>query len=336
MAKESTRFESGDWAPDLQGGRSGFDAVIAAAATVLRTHRGPFAFLLLLIVVDYGLCVATQLTFGQLIDVVTVVSLLLVVGMLWQTAATLAACGNHSTSRLVVTLSRVAEGIGAFGIWLGFAAGAAVLSYACARMGQPLYDSLFSAIDRSLGFDWLRWDQFVTSRVWLNHLLKMAYFTMAAQLVLIFFLSAFSSDRGRGAEFVKLAMISVVITCVISGLLPALGAKPFHGVAGADWVADLLRLRSAGPLHFDLSDLHGIGQLPSFHTALAVIYMWSWRGTGPLGWGVVMLNALMIVSTLTTGGHYLIDVIAGAVLALGAIYVVSIRGRQGQTIPTTA
>jgi membrane-associated phospholipid phosphatase len=287
--------------------------------------------------INYALCVAVDLTINGIDVLVELTAIFLAVGMMWHSAALLAGSGGSLSARTADRLGRIAEAIGAFGIWIGFAACVVVLSYACARIGQPLHDESLVAIDRSLGFDWTGWHQFVTVRVWPAQLLDAAYGTLKMQLIAILVMSAFSDDRNRMAEFRWLAMITAIIACVISGLMPVVGARPFHHVAGADWIADLLALRNAGPLQFEVFKMHGIVSLPSYHTALGVIFMWCSRGTGIFGWALIGLNIVMIVSTLTTGGHYLIDVIAGVALALGTIAAINYRsGRRAQTAAAQA
>jgi membrane-associated phospholipid phosphatase len=52
---------------------------------------------------------------------------------------------------------------------------------------------------------------------------------------------------------------------------------------------------------------------------MAVLLTYGFRGTGLIGRLIAVLNALMLLSLPSIGGHYLIDMIAGAVLALVAI-----------------
>ena len=56
---------------------------------------------------------------------------------------------------------------------------------------------------------------------------------------------------------------------------------------------------------------------PSYHTVLAVLFTYAFRGTGLLGCGIAALNVAMLISIPSIGGHYLVDVLAGAPLAHG-------------------
>ena len=65
--------------------------------------------------------------------------------------------------------------------------------------------------------------------------------------------------------------------------------------------------------------LTGIITFPSFHAAGAVILAWGWRGMRGLAWPGLILNLLMILSALIGGGHYLVDLVAGAAVAAASI-----------------
>jgi hypothetical protein len=67
--------------------------------------------------------------------------------------------------------------------------------------------------------------------------------------------------------------------------------------------------------------MQGIVAMPSYHTVLAVLFTYAFRGTGLLGYGIAVLNVAMLFSIPPVGGHYLVDVLAGAMLAFGAIAV---------------
>jgi membrane-associated phospholipid phosphatase len=63
----------------------------------------------------------------------------------------------------------------------------------------------------------------------------------------------------------------------------------------------------------------GIVTFPSMHAAIAVIYIYCARHRL---WALLVLapwNLMMLASTPTVGGHYLVDVIAGIAIALASI-----------------
>jgi len=77
-------------------------------------------------------------------------------------------------------------------------------------------------------------------------------------------------------------------------------------------------LRGGGPLSFDLSRLQGLISFPSYHTVLAVLLTYAHRRSLLLA-PIALVNGIMLFSIPSYGGHYLIDIIAGAAVALLAI-----------------
>jgi len=67
--------------------------------------------------------------------------------------------------------------------------------------------------------------------------------------------------------------------------------------------------------------MQGIVTMPSYHTVMAVLFTYAFRGTGLIGYAIAALNMIMLLSIPPIGGHYLVDMLAGGTLALAAIAV---------------
>ena len=65
-----------------------------------------------------------------------------------------------------------------------------------------------------------------------------------------------------------------------------------------------------------LSSLTGVVSFPSFHTTMALAYAYGFRRAGAIGWIVGALNFVMLFSIPFFGGHYLVDMIAGVLMAI--------------------
>jgi membrane-associated phospholipid phosphatase len=85
------------------------------------------------------------------------------------------------------------------------------------------------------------------------------------------------------------------------------------------YLRDVLALRANGPWHFEMSAIEGIITMPSYHTVMALLIAYAFRHTGLVGYGIATLNVAMLLSIPSIGGHYLVDVLAGAALAFAAI-----------------
>jgi membrane-associated phospholipid phosphatase len=97
----------------------------------------------------------------------------------------------------------------------------------------------------------------------------------------------------------------------------------------------LLALRDGGSLSFDMSQLQGLISFPSYHTVLAALLTYAHRRSALLT-PIALVNGVMLFSIPTVGQHYLIDVIAGAAVAVLAIAATAAVHRPRAIAPATA
>lgn len=202
-------------------------------------------------------------------------------------------------------------------LWIAFPACSGILSYLCATAAQPLQDPLFSAIDRELAFNWWAWHAYVLRFRLLNAALCAAYGSLAPQILLsVLYLPAIGRAR-LGGELLLLASSTALVCCAISALWPATGPSTEFS-----YIPHLMTLRAQGPWQFELFNMEGIVEMPSYHTILAILLTYAFRNTGVLGWSIAALNLVMLPAIPPIGGHYLADMLAGAVIAASAIGMV--------------
>jgi membrane-associated phospholipid phosphatase len=94
-------------------------------------------------------------------------------------------------------------------------------------------------------------------------------------------------------------------------------------------VADLTRLRDGTFHRFDLMHTEGLISMPSYHAilgTLTVLACWPTRAR----WPVFAFNVVMLIATVHSGAHYLVDVLAGILLAVIAARVVNIPALAGE------
>lgn len=196
-------------------------------------------------------------------------------------------------------------------------------SYVVTAAGLPLANGAIAAADRALGFDWLSWFGWVEQHPALRLVLQIVYPSAIAQMVMIACYLSLGGQPERSRELVWTIMLSLLVIVPLSGLLPVESAWIYYGVGAffdAASIADFDRLRS-GQLHdLDLRQLQGIISFPSFHTSLGVLFAYVVRKRRLILLPAALLNVAMIVSVLTEGGHFLVDVIAGAGVAAAAIW----------------
>lgn len=198
-----------------------------------------------------------------------------------------------------------------------------------ASLDFPLVDGALGRADELiLGFDWSAASNWVAHHPFIDFVFTKAYFSMLSQAALILLIGSYARPGDRNAEAIWLFLIGVLTCIVLSGVLPALGHP---GVIGMTHIEELRRIREG---HWSAMSPGGGGivTFPSFHAELAVIYIYCVRHYRWVRVCFVPLNIVMLVSTITVGGHYLVDVIAGVVVAFGSIALIrAIQRRYGHT-----
>lgn len=203
-------------------------------------------------------------------------------------------------------------------------AAAGCFSYVVTATNLPLANDAVAAVDHALGFDWLRWFGWVEQHPALRLVLRLAYPSAIAQMVLIACYLSLTGQPARSRELVWTITLSLLMIVPLSGLLPVESAWLYYNVErffDVASVADFDRLR-AGQLHdIDLRQLQGIISFPSFHICLGLLFPYVVRKRGRVLLPVALLNAAMILAVPTEGGHFLVDMIAGAAVAAAAAWL---------------
>ncbi|MBV8650569.1 MAG: phosphatase PAP2 family protein [Alphaproteobacteria bacterium] len=97
-----------------------------------------------------------------------------------------------------------------------------------------------------------------------------------------------------------------------------------------------LALRDGTLREIDLRHLQGLVSFPSFHVILSLLFIYAMRGIRfavPVG---IVVNAPIILGTLSAGGHYLIDLPGGAAVTLVAIAAHRLAARRLAALPVVA
>lgn len=211
-----------------------------------------------------------------------------------------------------------------------FSAISAPLTYILARANLPMIDAQLGAADHALQFDWTVMHEWVVQHSTIHDVLRWAYFTHINQCWVLIALGSLWFPGRCNAELTWCFMLSLMICCTVSVILPSLA---MGGDAGS-YIPVVNSLRAGEPMTFDWDQAEGIVAFPSFHAALAVIYCYAARHRL---WALIpfaALDTLMLISTPPIGGHYLSDLIGGIAVALIAIGVT--RRFPFHTGPSTA
>lgn len=212
------------------------------------------------------------------------------------------------------------------------------VGYIAAAANLPMQETSLLALDRMLGLDFRAYVGFVNDRPGVLRAFVLTYDSIYWQLLaLVIFLPLLGYHR-RAAEFALAFGITLIATMIISVLVPATGAYAVAGLVQADHpniepiiyyttVRELPLVRDGTTRVLDAFGLGPILTFPSFHAISAVLYAWSMWPVRWLRVFGVLWNGVMLAATPIGGGHFFVDVAAGILIALAAIYVVGRLGR---------
>jgi hypothetical protein len=226
-----------------------------------------------------------------------------------------------------------------FALTLAATTAFAVLSYLAMAASGPLVDHELLAADRALGFDWLAGFHWLQAHPAAAKVLQTVYDSLLYQGLYFGVLFGLMDRKTDLREMFWLVFAAGLLTSAGAVLFPALGTfKTFGLEAQGAYLPDMERLRSGHDLHFALSSLTGVVSFPSFHTTMALAYAYGFRRAGAIGWIVGALNLVMLFAIPFFGGHYLVDMIAGAGVMLASLGLVKLAPRlrsQGR-VPAAA
>lgn len=130
-------------------------------------------------------------------------------------------------------------------------------------------------------------------------------------------------NKREMSEMFWLIFVAGLFTSAGALLFPALGPFQALGVDPThDFIVEMESIKSGRNLTFALAHMTGVVSFPSLHATMALAYAYGFRRAGIIGWIAIAFNAVMLCSVPYFGGHYLVDMIAGAgvfALSLGIV-----------------
>ena len=221
-------------------------------------------------------------------------------------------------------------------IYIGPICGGAAVLYLCSIVGgtmslvalgtgAPLVDGTLARLDASLGLDVGEFVRLIVRLPVAVSLLRVCYsgIVPAIMLTTVFLVLTKRSDRLWEFCFVYAGTLT---TCsLISAFAPAIGAFVYYSLprelldrlpqqAGVYFVEQFIAFRFSGERVINFWDFAGVVNFPSFHCCMALLTGYAYRGLGRITPFVYAFSGLVIIGSVPIGGHYFIDLIAGAAI----------------------
>jgi hypothetical protein len=259
-------------------------------------------------------------TFGPLVAIVAFTTIAaavatqiagLHVGNLWQPAMVVAMLAVLAWIRPAFRFC-----LSSLAILVAFSTAFSTLIYALGASSIPLADPALAMFESFFGVDSHSLAMATASHPIFAKLMFVVYFSVIPQTIVMLVWLGFRNDE-RLSQFLCRFMICGLVTAACFYVVPALGTSTEVNLPA---IGDLIALRSGELRTISWQSVKGIVAFPSFHVVWAILLTLAMPS-----YPLVLLNLLVIVSTVTTGGHYLIDLVGGALICA---IVVPITNRQ--------
>jgi len=214
----------------------------------------------------------------------------------------------------------------AFTLLLGFPVTVA------ARLGMhiPLQDLRFEQWDRMLGIHVPDIQAWAYAR-WVGPFEEKCYLFLFPFMQIGIVLSILTGRLVCAQKFILANLTAFAIGLPIFALMPGVDpwfADHFSAVPDAALCRDFVLLAIRQPGTYLYRYPAGAICFPSFHVIWALLTAYMLWGIRPLRPFVFVIAMLIVISTVTTGNHYVVDVLAGVVVAAVSIAITNRTSRS--------
>jgi membrane-associated phospholipid phosphatase len=208
--------------------------------------------------------------------------------------------------------------------------------FIAARSRVGLSDDVLARLDRLMGIEVPRVLEVMSQFPKLNLFLAYCYGSLIYLMTAAVIVLPLCGKMRAAKEFSIASVFSAAVSLPLFAAFQALGPWTHYGYVPlldqSQYMRSFEGLRSSGPYLLDLSFADGLICFPSFHTILAFLSAAALYHVRFVRWPAVVLAGLIIISTVTTGTHYVIDVVAGIAVALLSILASKAYSRTEQVM----
>ncbi|GAC1452931.1 MAG: hypothetical protein PVSMB1_00950 [Gemmatimonadaceae bacterium] len=195
---------------------------------------------------------------------------------------------------------------------------ASPMQYAAVAIGAPYADPWLAAADARIGVYVPVLVAWTRAHPATSLLAMITYASLLPQFLLTVIVLAALRERERLWEFAFHFHFCTIVAVAALTIWPAVCAPAYYGFASTidvTFLMDQIKGFHEGTMTvIRFNEMDGLVSFPSFHVAGAVLVTWAFRHRRRILIPLMVLNAGLIVSTVITGLHYVVDVLAAAPL----------------------
>ncbi len=191
-----------------------------------------------------------------------------------------------------------------------------------------LYSTPFASIDAALahadgffGYNAAATLAWVHAHQWVGRFSIVFYNSLSVELVLLPFVLALLGDRKSFERIMIMGVVATVIGLLFYFFFPSSGTADvepsrYYNATQLDAIKQFYFIQHHIPDPFKNVPMVSC---PSFHTIWAIMIAFAFIRHPKIFVPVLIWNVLILISTLTTGWHFLVDVLAGIALSAFSI-----------------
>jgi PAP2 superfamily len=224
-------------------------------------------------------------------------------------------------------------------VYLIMAINMMIFQYCMAMVHAYPINWFIGGADRALGFEWRQFSTLVDRVPFLAEFIGACYKNWMREFIVVFVILTYFAKYEELYDFTSSYIIAGMVTLSVSGFLDS---RSFDGVAAyaiaglhhpsgvsPAYLEKLDQLRRGVDFTFDFDRIVGLVAFPSFHAGAAVLLAVATRGLRYLWLPFLVFNVLVLIGTVTEGGHNFADVISGCAIAVAAVAVARALRRSG-------
>lgn len=231
------------------------------------------------------------------------------------------------TSLLAWMVRRESPRVSFFFLTLGTLYGLALLfqfgCYAIQFTPFHLMDNTLYHFDQLLGFSSAAVVQFAQHHPIVEKVSHIVYQLLEPELFLIPLVLALFMERRQINVFFIACLVSGILGYSIYYFFPTTDpANVVHGITFSKAQYEVIaQFYGIHTYQKEIMSVGGLIGFPSFHVIWATILMYVCKNRKILFYPMLLVNSLLIISTLTLGWHFLASVMGGFAIAAGALYL---------------
>jgi len=203
-----------------------------------------------------------------------------------------------------------------------------VLPQLAGRSPAPLVDAGLARLDGGLGFSTGAVVAAMSHFPVVRRVFSIAYGSLIPLILASLFVPIFFGRERDSQRYILSLTIAAIITALLFAMWPAIGPWVVYGFApdpDQKMVQSyLLLLKSSAPVQFNSKGSCGVVSFPSFHVILAICSAIALWNIPRIRYVVLAVATAICISTLTTGWHYLVDIV-GAVPVILVSHAIAAR-----------